>query len=477
MDAVGSNIVLQHRTGELFRCIPKMNDDVNEEWISDKTRFAIDGLKYQRLVAPMAKVGGQLVESTWEEVLFRVAEKLRQASGTSMAAIVGTLNDAESTIALKDLFNKFNSEHVYTEGDFPIESGGFDLRSNYLLNDRLASVENCDALLLVGTNPRYEAPVFNARIRKAFLHTDIEIGVVGSHVDLTYDYEYLGDQADVIDDLLSGKSEFSKKLSAAQRPLIVVGVDALKGDQDGGALLGKLQRLAEKVRGQNKETKVLNILHRSAGQVAALDLGLKPASALESVKKSIKLVYLLGADELKFKRSDFADNAFIIYQGHHGDAGAEIADVILPGGAYTEKDGTYVNTEGRAQKAYPAVLPPGDARTDWKIIRAVSEVAGKTLPYDSIQEIRNRLSQIAPHLTRYGIAEESGFLKQALELGAQDILLRGNKSLATKQKSLEDFWLTNTITRASPTMAECVRAARQHQQNPHLDPLTLSASI
>ena len=214
-------------------------------------------------------------------------------------------------------------------------------------------------------------------------------------------------------------------------------------------------------------------MHRTTGHVAALDLGYKPISELDKIKKNIKFLYLVGADEHNFKRSDFADDVFIVYQGHHGDNGAEIADVILPGAAYTEKEATWVNTEGRAQKGYNGVSPPGDGRVDWKIIRALSEVAGRTLPYDTLHEIRQRLVEIAPHFAHYGSVEASGFFKQALQLADSG---KSNKSLEVKQKELADFWMTNNVSRASPTMADCIRASRRHKQNEHAEPLRLRSA-
>ncbi|KAK0411617.1 hypothetical protein QR680_005748 [Steinernema hermaphroditum] len=460
MDATGSNIVVSHRTGEVLRVIPRMNDDVNEEWISDKTRFAIDGLKRQRLLTPMVKgQNGVLEPTSWEEALFSVAAKLRQTPAANIVGISGGLQDAESLITFKDLLNRFNSEHIYTEEQYPTSSGGSDLRCNYLFNDAFVGVENADCLLLVGTNPRYEAPVLNARIRKTFLHSDIEIGVIGSEVELTYDYDYLGPSTKAVDTLLTG--DFGTKLASAKNPMIIVGSGALAGPE-GDALLGKLQKIAEKVK--KSSGKVLNVLQRSAAQTGALDIGMK--SLVEADLKNAKFVFLLGSDETGYSRKDFHPDAFVVYQGHQGDAGAEIADVVLPGAAYTEKDGIYVNTEGRPQKAYPAVAPPGEARHDWKILRALSEVAGQKLPYDDLPEVRQRLAQVAPHLVRFGNVEASNYAKQASELAKEKPL---DSSLEVKQKELADFWLTNSVTRSSQTMAECVRAARKYQEHPHLD--------
>ncbi|KAI6225196.1 NADH-ubiquinone oxidoreductase 75 kDa subunit, mitochondrial [Aphelenchoides fujianensis] len=473
MDAVGSNIVINQRSGELMRIIPRMNDDVNEEWISDKARFIADGLKNQRLLTPFLKLDGGLQQAGWEEVLFTAARKLRQTPPESIAAVAGGLADAEALIALKDLLNRFNSEHVYSEEAHPTGSGGTDLRANYLLNDKLAGVEKADVILLVGTNPRYEAPVFNARIRKTFLYSDVQIGLIGSPVDLTYDYDHLGTAATAIDELAGGKSEFAKKLLAAKNPYILVGVDAIQGEQ-GSELLAQLQRLAAKLRAGSAQNQVLNILQRNAGHVAALDLGYRSFGALTADAKSkIKLLWLLGADDADIQREDFHEDVFVVYQGHHGDAGAQQADLILPAAAYTEKSGVWVNTEGRAQRGYAAVTPPGESRPDWKIVRAVSEVANKKLPYDDLDEVRRRLVQIAPHFGRFGDVEEASFIDLATQLAADG---KATKSLEVRQRELHDFYMTNCVTRASPIMAKCVQAARGYLEHPHVDAPRLEAA-
>uniref|UniRef100_A0A914KGU5 NADH-ubiquinone oxidoreductase 75 kDa subunit, mitochondrial n=1 Tax=Meloidogyne incognita TaxID=6306 RepID=A0A914KGU5_MELIC len=482
MDALGSNVVVSHRTGEVLRIIPRMNDEINEEWLSDKSRFICDGLKLQRLLQPMIKNDqGILIPCNWEEALFMSAQKLRQTPPSAMACLAGSLVDTEGLLALKDLLNRFDSENIFSEGELPNSCGGIDLRSNYLFNDKITSIENCDLLLLVGTNPRYEAPVLNARIRKAFIYSDMEIGVIGSNVDLTYEYHYLGSNSSILDDLIDGKNAFSKKLLAAQNPLIIVGSQALEGNGT-DMVHCKLQQLAQIIQNKLLERKIdsppkiLNVLHGNASQVASFDLGYKPFNLFDSkLKKSIKLLYLFGADDKQISKKDFHEDVFVIYQGHHGDSGAEIADIILPGAAYTEKEATWVNTEGRPQRGYPAVTPPGDARVDWKIIRALSEVAGKKLPYDTITEIRQRLSEVAPHLSRYGQVEDANFFRQAFTLSKEETAKTTHppKCLEPKQQSLPDFWLTNSITRASPTMVQCVKASKEYAVQPHTDPLRL----
>ncbi|CAJ0940698.1 unnamed protein product [Ranitomeya imitator] len=466
LDALGSNIVVSTRGGEVMRILPKMHEDINEEWISDKTRFAYDGLKRQRLTQPMIKDDkGYLVPAAWEDVLTRVAGVLQCVQGKDVAAIAGGLVDAEALVALKDLLNRLNSDSLCTEEVFPNSGAGSDLRSNYLLNSRIAGVEEADVLLLIGTNPRYEAPLFNARIRKSWLHNDLQVAVVGSPVDLTYTYDHLGESPQIIKDIASGKHPFSKVLNQAKKPMIVVGSSALQR-KDGAAIHAAVSAVAQNARsssGVSENWKVLNILQRVASQVAALDLGYKPG--VDAIRKNPpKVLFLLGADAGCITRQDLPKGCFIIYQGHHGDVGAPMADVILPGAAYTEKSGTYVNTEGRAQKTLLAVSPPGMAREDWKIIRALSELAGVTLPYDNLDAVRNRLHEVSPNLVRYDDVEEANYFKQAVELSqlaAQQLLA---DPLVAPQLSIKDFYMTDPITRASQTMAKCVKAVTEGAQ-------------
>ncbi|KAM6945587.1 NADH-ubiquinone oxidoreductase 75 kDa subunit, mitochondrial isoform 1-T2 [Aplochiton taeniatus] len=460
LDAVGSNIVVSTRGGEVMRVMPRLNEEVNEEWISDKTRFAYDGLKRQRLTQPMVKdVSGQLVPTSWEDVLTRVAGALQAAQGSDVAAIAGGMVDAEALVSLKDLLNRLNSENLCTEEVFPTAGAGTDLRSNYLLNSRISGIEDSDLLVLVGTNPRYEAPLFNARVRKSWLHNELRVALVGRSVDLNYTYDHLGEEAAVLQQLADGTHPFCEVLSAAKRPVVVVGSSCLQRE-DGAAILGSVSTIAQNARassGVEEGWKVLNVLHRVASQVAALDLGYK--AGVDAIRKHPpKLLFLLGADAACITRADLPPDSLIIYQGHHGDAGATMADIILPGAAYTEKCGTYVNTEGRSQQTRVAVTAPGMAREDWKVLRAISELAGVTLPYDTVDEVRARLAEVSPSLVRYDDVEEANYFKQANELAQMVDQTLLATPLVPPQLTAKDFYMTDPISRASQTMAKCVKA-------------------
>jgi len=463
-DAVGSNIVVTHRTGEVLRILPRINEDINEEWLSDKSRFACDGLKRQRLTVPMMKdSNGELKMADWEDVIITAAKVLDSTPGDRVAALVGGMADAEALMALKDLFNRLGCEELVTESSFPMENGGTDIRSNYLFNTTINGCEEADLVLLIGTNPRYEASLLNARLRKGWIHNELDVAVIGPEVDLTYDYDHLGDSPDILKQLADGTHPFAKRLASAKKPAVIIGTEALQRP-DGAALMANAQKLAQDIKiksGCGPNWRVLNVLHKVASQVAALDIGYKAnVSSIKEQKPDV--LFLLGADSGSLTRADLPENCFVIYQGHHGDKGAEMADLILPGAAYTEKQATYVNMEGRAQQTIAALTPPGMARVDWKIIRAISEVLGETLPYDNIQEIRGRLNQVSPNLTRYGLVEEANFFAQAAELAAtQEKLALSKDPIDVSQKLLTDYYMTDTISRASPTMAKCVQAVKQ----------------
>ncbi len=384
MDAVGSNIRVDARGREVMRVLPRLNEEINEEWISDKTRFACDGLQRGRLDKPYVRQNGKLVPASWVQAFDAIANKLDGLDGAKIAALAGDLVDAEAMMALKDLMDAVGAPNI----DCRQDGAKLDttVRAGYLFNSGIAGIEDADALLLIGSNPRWEAPLVNARIRKRWLQGDFPVAAIGVPHDLTYPVEQLGTGPDALQALLAGGG-FADTLQGAERPMIIVGQGAL-ARTDGDKVLHAARALAEAVGAVTDSWNGFNVLHSAAARVGGLDLGFVPgAGGLDrqgildgAANGAIEVVYLLGADEI-----DMAPlkNAFVVYQGHHGDAGAAQADVVLPGAAYTEKPGTYVNTEGRVQRAFRAAFPPGDAREDWAIIRALSERLGKPLAYDS----------------------------------------------------------------------------------------------
>lgn len=375
-------------------------------------------------------------------------------------AIAGALADAEGMLALKDLLNTLGSEILCTEERFP---GSADMRSDYLFGAGLAAVDEADLVLFLGANPRWEATTLNARIRKNWLHNELQVASVGPPIDFTYECEQLGDSPSTLQALASGSHPFCKTLAQAKRPLVLVGSVPLQRS-DGAAVLELARQVARQAKGADAGWRVLNVLQRTASQGAALDLGYRPGpDSIRQAKPSV--LYLLGADEGVVTRQDLPANCFVVYQGHHGDRGAELADAVLPGAAYTEKQATYVNTEGRAQQTLPAVAPPGLAREDWKVVRALSEVVGMPLPYDSLSEVRGRMNEVAPHLTCYGERQELLVADDNAKAGKVELSLQ--EPIRPQLLALRDYYMTDVISRASPTMAQCVQAVDQQATRPY----------
>jgi len=445
-DAVGSNIRIDVRGPEVMRVLPRTNDDVNEEWIGDKSRHAIDGLLRQRLDQPYVRRNGKLQPATWPDALATIAARVKGVDGARIAAIAGDMADAEALISLKDLMSALGSPNLECRQD----GGRFDPanRAGYLFNSTIVGIDHADSFLIIGANPRWEAPIINARIRKRYLalRENFKAAVIGAKLDLTYPYEYLGAGPQTLVDVAEGRHPFAEVLKNAKAPMLILGSGAV-ARADGAAIQG----LAAKIDVAREGWNGFNFLHRAAGRVAALDLGFVPGEGgrdLEAIfegagKGEIEIVYLLGADEIDMSR---LGNAFVVYQGHHGDAGAHRADVILPGAAYTEKNATYVNTEGRAQLARLAVFPPGEAREDWKIVRALAEALGKTLPYDSLGQVRRRLAEATPVFR----AIDAVVPAQPAPFAAT-----GTIGDAPFVMPIDNYYMTDAISRVSPTMAKC----------------------
>ncbi|PVH83005.1 NADH-ubiquinone oxidoreductase 78 kDa subunit mitochondrial precursor [Cadophora sp. DSE1049] len=463
LDGLGSNIRVDSRGLEVMRILPRLNDDVNEEWINDKTRFACDGLKTQRLTIPLIRKDNKFLPASWEQALVEIGAAYKDFApkGNEFKAIAGDLVEVESLVALKDLANKLGSENLALDqpsGSQPI-AHGVDVRSNYLFNSKIWGVEEADAILIVGSNPRHEAAGLNARIRKQWMRSDLEIGVVGESWESTFEFEHLGTDAAALKKALAGP--FGKKLAAAKRPMIIVG-SGVTDHADAKAIYEMVGAFVEKNAANflTEEWNGYNVLQRSASRAGAYEVGFTtPSTAVADTKP--KFVWLLGADE--FDAADIPKNAFVVYQGHHGDRGAQVADVVLPGAAYTEKSGTYVNTEGRVQMTRAATSLPGAARTDWKIIRAASEFMGAALPYDDVAQLRDRMVEISPALASYDIVEPVA-LKQLSKVQLVDQNKGSKATGAPFKKVIENFYFTDVISRSSPTMARC--SAAKEQNNP-----------
>ena len=459
MDAVGSNIRVDARGREVMRVLPRLHEDVNEEWISDKTRFIWDGLKAQRLDKPYVRKNGKLTAASWDEALSAVAMKLKTA-GNKVGAIAGDLAGVEEMFALKDLVESLGSGMT----DCRPPMSGIDPmtpRGAYTLNIGIAGIENADAILLIGTNPRKEAALVNARIRKTWRKGGVEIGVVGEAVDLTYEYAHIGIDTEALASVADGSHKFAKVLSKAKNPLIIVGEGAVThatlGKQAGRDVLALALEVAKNADALRDDWVGFGMLHNAAARVGGLDIGFVPHNGGVCSADQCKLaeegkldvLFLLGADEYDMNAMG---KAFVVYIGSHGDAGAHRADVILPGAAYTEKSATYVNTEGRVQQTARAVFPPGEAKEDWAIIRALSGVLGSPLPYDSLRALRARLYEVHPHLARLD-AVEPGKASELIERAGKP----GDPANAVLNSPIGNFYLTNPIARASKVMGECAQ--------------------
>jgi NADH-quinone oxidoreductase subunit G len=444
MDALGSAVRVDTRGKEVMRIMPRLNDAVNEEWISDKARYIWDGLKTQRLDRPYARKNGKLQPVSWGEAFQIIADKVKATSGDKIGALAGQLSGVEEMFALKSLMNKLgvaNIDSRYPGSPLDPKKG----RGSYIFNSTVQGIEEADAILLIGTNPRVEAPVLNARIRKRWTRGDVQIGLIGENADLTYPVTYLGAGPDTLAKLADHAP------ANAERPMFIIGQGALNRP-DGAAVLQAAAKAAKAIGVIKDGWNGFNILHTEAAQVGALDIGFVPGEDGKATRDmlaegAMDLLFLLGVDEVEVPQG-----TFVVYQGTHGDRGAHRADVILPAATYTEKSAIYVNTEGRVQMADRAAFPPGDAREDWAILRALSAVLGQTLEFDSLAELRAKLFEAYPHLAAIN-SIEPGTAKDVEALG---------KGRATKMDTktgfagaVQDFYLTNPIARASSVMAEC----------------------
>jgi NADH-quinone oxidoreductase subunit G len=456
LDALGSNIRVDARGGQVLRILPRLNEDVNEEWISDKTRFAVDGLAKRRLDRPYVRRNGRLEEASWQEAFAAIADRLKGLEGSQIASIAGDLADAEAMCLLKDLMAALGSPHLDCRQDGAALDPG--CRAGYVFNSTISGIDQADFCLLIGTNLRTEAAVLNARLRKRWLRGGFKVEAVGPALDLTIPVTHIGDGPT---DLARERGRIAAALTAAKHPMLILGQGALTRP-DGAAVLALARSLAEEGGLVRDGWNGFNVLHNAAARVGGLDLGFVPGAGgrdvagilAGSTSGEIGAVYLLGADEIDMSG---LGRTFVIYQGHHGDAGARRADVVLPGAAYTEKDATWVNTEGRVQRSEHAVFPPGDAREDWKILRALSEILGRTLPVATLADVRRRMEAVNPVFAAPETVSRAAWGMFGRE---------GPLDPAPFRYPVADFYRTDPISRASPTMAACAHALGARKGEP-----------
>jgi len=451
LDAVGSNIRIDSRGREVLRVLPRLHEDINEEWLADKSRFAVDGLTRRRLDAPWVKQDGQLSQASWQQALAAVAARLKGRDGSRIAAIAGDQVDCETLFAARSLMAGLGSPHLDCRQDGMAVDPA--VRASYLFNTTIAGIEEADACLLIGCDPRREAALVSARLRKRWRRGGFKVASVGPVLDLTFPVANLGAGPESLQAIVDGRDGFCEILDQAQRPMVIVGAGAL-ARADGAAVLAAARAIATRfgmvVDGWNG----FNVLHTAASRVGGLDLGFVPgpggrdtAGILEGARSgAIDTVILLGADEID---TAALKDTFVIYIGHHGDAGAAVADVILPGAAYTEKDATWVNLEGRPQHAARAVFPPGEAREDWAILRALSGLLDTPLPFDTHAELRRRMQEAVPHLAA---------IDEILEADWAGFGVAGSMASAPFAVAIANYYRTCAISRASQTMARCTEA-------------------
>lgn len=440
MDAVGSNIRVDTKGWEVKRILPRVNEDINEEWISDKTRYACDGLLINRIDRPYIKKDGKLIECSWDEAFLKIKEEVSKT--VNVGGLVGGMVDLETIFALKDFLTKISGSASidFRQKDFYIDPSHL---SNNLFNTSIAGIDESDLILLVGANPRLEATIINSRIRKNFINKRTEIFTIGNPGDQTYKIISLGDNLKVLKDIENNNSIFSEKIKTSQKPMIVIGESVLNSKQ-GRFVLETSKSILKK----NNSLNGLNILHQSASSVGAIML-----QAYTNTNEVLKneILYLIGADEINIDTK----NKFIIYQGTHGSKNAKIADVILPGAAYTEKNGLYVNLEGRVQSAFKASFPPGNAKEDWKILRALSDVLNKPLKFNTIEQLRSKMFEFNPALQR---------TDQLPLIDVNALNVENVEVIDSKVNYLPiDYYHSNEIAKSSKTMLEC-KIARQSLQ-------------
>ena len=447
MDAVGSNIRIDTKGNKVMRVLPRNNDEVNEEWISDKTRFFWDGLSLQRIDKPYLRENGKLRQISWKKAIDVASDKLLNTNPKKIASITGDLVSIESIYSIKKLMDSIKSPNTECRQDGSKINGG---REKWLFNSKLSGIDVSDGCLLIGTNPRIEAALINSRIVRKSKEKNYSIGLLGNKSELNYNYDYLGDDPSIIYDLIDNKSPFCEKLSEMNKPIMIIGQGALKGDE-GEDYLNLCIELANNYNFLKNDWNGFNVLHTAASRPGAMEIGFLPKERgkdldqiIDGYKKGdISTLFLLGADEIEISEKT---DCFVIYQGHHGDKGANIADLILPSPSFNEQNGLFINTEGRIQESIRATFPIGEAKEDWEIISLISKKMGLENIDNSFEDLRSSLFQSFPHLADIDMCLSGEKLPEKIE--RKDIKQHVFKN------SLNNFWLSNSITRSSRLMCE-----------------------
>ena len=462
MDAVGSNIRVDTYNWEVKRILPRLNNDINEEWISDKTRYSCDGLLKQRLDVPYIKKNNKLQKSTWDEAVSILVEKIKTLNPSEIGGHIGDMVNLENALSFKKFFAKLKCNNLeFREKKFYINSSE---KMNYIFNSTIKGIEESDLILLVGSNPRHEATMLNARIRKVFVQKKTPIFSIGNPGDLTYNYTLIGEKTDDVKKILNNENEFSKKLSSAKKPIIIIGESALEL-KSGEYIFESFKKFLKKNNFINKDWNALNFLPQNASTVGLIDLNIfsedleKKNSFFEKLNNNqFKLLYLLGSDNLDIKKND----EFIVYQGSHGDRGAEIADLILPSAAFTEQNGLYENLEGRIQECKKASYPIGEALEDWKIINLILRKLYKNENLLKFDLLRKEVLSLIPNFTELnGLPsfKDNNDNNSIPNFLSEEVIIRKL-----------DYYFTNAISRASKTMSEC-RHVKQNSKKTGTDNL------
>tara|TARA_Y100000741_G_scaffold197292_1_gene150038 strand:- start:309 stop:1925 length:1617 start_codon:yes stop_codon:yes gene_type:complete len=449
-DGMGSSIRIDSRGKKVLRVLPRLNDEINEEWINDKTRFAIDGLSTQRLDKPFIKKDDKLRQSTWDQALKTIVEEIKKRGEQNTSAFSGKFSDIETLYSAKSFLNSLSSINY----DCRFDNAQFieGSRNSYLFNSSIQEIDNADAILIVGSNPRWEAAVLNSRIRKAYINNNCKIGLVGPKIDLTYKYEHLSNDLSYLNKILNEETNFSKDLIDAKNPMIIIGTSAINFDK-GKDVLKTCAEICKNFKFNNEKNNGFNVLQQNISRVGALDLGFYSkifdydftSSIKKHINKTKPVVFLLDLDEIDLSS---LDEAFVVYIGHHGDKAANISDIILPSPAFPEKTSTYVNTEGRTMQTTKCFNPLGDSKEEWKIFRALSEEFNQNLKFNNLSQLRKEIVENYDYFKELNIIPES-----------QDLVFAKNIMIGSKEINyiIKNFYMTDSISRSSQTMAHCTK--------------------